>query len=445
MDGTAGDAGRDPRVDPGGAQRQRTADRRGRPGAPAVLGHRRHVAGVRAGLPGRIRPTSRRPGGRWCCACTPRSGSRARSWARTTRPLPGVPVWSRTLPFWMRNRSVSLPLDAVEDAALEPSGRRQRPLGGVHGGRAPGGARSPSRPAAGASLPAASPDLDAKAGSTHRVTLRLVPGRTLRLTTVDGGERPAARRPGPVFRDASAEQGGPRVASATRSGDGVRAARRGRERLRGPRQRARPGQPGGVRVELEPPRLRPAWAKGVIGAAGLDLGEQALEPGADVAGQVVDENGAGVGGVDVFIDPLGMGRTSRPDARTDPQGFFVIADQARTGELQLSAQGEDVAQRVPHPGPCFHPTDPSPCASTASGRWRDGWWTATPARLCPAPPFAPARSVQRTVGGRMPVLGDRVLGSAESDDDGRFRLGGVTPGRRSSTSPRPPTATARSP
>lgn len=88
----------------------------------------------------------------------------------------------------------------------------------------------------------------------------------------------------------------------------------------------------------------PRFVTTVVPAAGLDLGVVTLEPGVEVVGRVVNEQGQGVEaavelGSSPYGDDLGW-------AATDPQGFFRFADQPAKGVVYLKASGPNLI-----PGP----------------------------------------------------------------------------------------------
>jgi hypothetical protein len=342
------------------------------------------------------------------------------------RRAAGVPVWVWGTPEWQRRggrivvrgsgRAI-LERAPLPWAVTDESGSFTLP--DVAPGPAKVSAWRADRPEA------ESDDLRLAAGASQRVALTLEAGSWLALTAIDsdgrrlGGvtvevqsNREARRAPG-MFRligggDESAQ------AAATGSTD-----RDGRITV--------PGVPRGpVGAVLTLAGFVPRTVEAEVPAEGIDLGEQVLEPGVAVQGRVVDERGQGVGDAEVIPDPHGMGFLGPGGVRADAQGFFVLADQPRVGELQLSARGEGFASvapqlvRLPPAGPVE--------LKVRRTRSLDGLILARESgEPVAGTRIGASRRVERGVGGVMRMSSAMQVAEAESDEAGRFRLDGLTP------------------
>lgn len=162
-----------------------------------------------------------------------------------------------------------------------------------------------------------------------------------------------------------------------------------------------------------------------------DLGSVVLEPGAEIAGRVVDADGRPLAGVEVrrfARDPLigrfAMGDGGEPSTVvTGEDGRFVLADlqAGAVVDLVLDAPGytqETVAGVV---APTERPLLVELLATaTVSGRVVDGAGAGVAGATVQAMPDAAGSPGRRRFDGRVAV--------ARTDDDGRFEIGEVAPG-----------------
>ena len=341
-------------------------------------------------------------------------------------PAAGVPVWTWGTPEWQR-RGGRIVVRGSSRAILE---RAPLPWGVTDES---GSFTLPDLPPGPAKVSAwrsgwpeaESDDLRLAAGASQRLALTLEAGGWLALTATDpqGGRlagvavevRPnrEARRAAGMFRliGRGDEDAYPAALGST--------DREGRVTVRGVSR-------GPVNAILKLAGFVPRIVDTDVPPEGIDLGEQVLEPGVTLQGRVVDERGHGVADAEVIPDPYGMGFIGPGGTRSDAQGFFVLADQPRVGELQLSARGEGfasvTAQLVKLP--------PQGLVEVKVRRTRslDGRVLARES----GEPVAGARigasrRVERGVGGVMRMSSAMQVAEAESDEAGRFRLDGLAP------------------
>jgi protocatechuate 3,4-dioxygenase beta subunit len=338
----------------------------------------------------------------------------------------GVPVWVWGIPAWQR-RGGRIVVRGSSRAILERAALPWNVTDDSGGFSLPDLVPGPVKVSAWrAGQPEVeSDDLRLAAGASQLVTLTLENGTWLALTATD----PEGRRLAGVAvevrpdREPAAGRGMFRLigpgdedtqTAATGSTD-----REGRVTVRGvPR--------GPISTVLRLAGFVPRTVEAEVPAEGVDLGVQVLEPGVAVQGRVVDERGQGVADAAVFSDPWGMGFFGEGGTRSDAQGFFVLADQPRSGELFLSARGEGFASATAQ----LVKLPPQGLVELKVRRTRslDGRVLARES----GEPVAGARvganrRVERGVGGAMGMSSAMQIADAESSDDGRFRLDGLPP------------------
>jgi len=165
-----------------------------------------------------------------------------------------------------------------------------------------------------------------------------------------------------------------------------------------------------------------------------DLGEIVMQPGERVVGIVTDTDGQPVEGVEVFADSgggammvvmAGMGGPERrPDATSDPAGWFQIDDLDAQAEyrLRFSRRGFVDARltgiKLPRPEPLEVRLDPS---SDVSGRVVDAEGEPIPGARVEM-----TRSRSLEMGNRAVMT--MMMASEETDRDGRFVFEDQEPG-----------------
>jgi len=329
-------------------------------------------------------------------------------------PLAGIPVWCWETPLRMRmlrargfasgDRPVASPLPW---AVSSKSGGFA--LHGLAAGRHLLTARRDGWPDAEATL-------DLVAGTTTEAVLALRPGTAASLVVVDADRHPLAGA------SVAAHDGGQPDAEAGHASEPMAVATsdaKGKVSLR-------PVQLGEFTLRVGRPGYVPRTIVIEITEDGQDLGEVVLEPGCEVSGQVIDDAGAPVAGAAVRIGPnerfLGM-----PQALSDLQGQFTIADQPAHGEMLLEARAEGFVS----PGPqkvTMPPLAPVYItvrrARSMTGRVLD----EASAEPVVAASVVALRAEDRPGPQGPSTRGARQAARAVSDDDGRFRLGGLLPG-----------------
>ncbi len=334
-------------------------------------------------------------------------------------PVAGIPVWLEVAPAWSRGRRGLTDLRRLALPVAVSDVRGTFSIPGLEGGDAKVVATRAGSPGASSEL------LDLKPGSVEQVRLVLAAGHAVSLRVTDRSRVPM---PGTVV-DGFVDPHGvgaalftryfqwPMPPDATATTD-----TEGRARL--------VGLPKGmVAVRVTLPGFAPTWRDVTLEDADADLGDVALEPGAEVHGRVLDEVGEPV---------AGAGIVAQKDPAMLAEGVLAAGHVRRVRgvrALRPAVRGRDLARGPRRP------------------RGARGAAARHPARRRAGGAAGPARAPSRGAGGRRDrrradrrgagdchvvhrtgpqveaaSLATRSVGSATTDDEGRFVVDDLRPG-----------------
>jgi protocatechuate 3,4-dioxygenase beta subunit len=347
-------------------------------------------------------------------ALTPAAAVAGRVIDGSGTPLVGVPVWISETPLRMRTlssrgyASMDRPVMSLLPWAVSGNGGVFT-VGGLAGGRHVLTARR-------AGWPPVEAVLDLRPGSTTEAVLALTPGTAASLVVMDTDHRPIAGV------TVAAHYGGSPPADGGPTGEPIAV---GESTVEG-RVSLRPLRKGPLTLHLGKPGYVSRSFSARVEEDGQDLGEVVLESGCAVNGQVVDDAGGAVAGAAIRIGSnerlLGV-----PQAFSDAQGYFTVADQPMQGEMLIEARAEGFvspgAQRVTLP-----PLAPVSIALQRARRLAGRVLDQASAEPVVAASVVAVRADDRP--GQQGTRSQRTRQSARalSDDEGCFRLGGLLPG-----------------